>query len=87
MNDFVIEAQKIPGPERHNFIFKSFDNLEGGESLVIVNSHDPVPLLNQFLERRADAFVHEYLEKGPSCWRLRLTKKKKEGCCGFCGGE
>jgi uncharacterized protein (DUF2249 family) len=87
MNDFVIEAQKIPGHERHAFIFKSFDNLAAGESLVIVNNHDPVPLLNQFRQHRPDAFVHEYLEEGPTCWRLRLTKKKSEGCCGFCGGE
>ncbi|MNL19749.1 hypothetical protein D3C87_1409660 [compost metagenome] len=87
MNDLIIEAQKIPGSERHAFIFQSFDNLEGGESLVIVNTHDPVPLLNQFQERRTDAFTYAYLESGPTRWRVRLTKNNKEGCCGFCGGE
>lgn len=84
MADFVIEAQQIPAPERHAFIFQSFDNLEGGESLIIVNTHDPIPLLRQFDDRKAGQFVHEYLEQGPQTWRLKITKKKKEGCCGFC---
>lgn len=84
MKEFVIEAQKIDASQRHSFIFESFDNLEGGESLVIVNNHDPKPLLRQFGEIRPDQFVDEYLEKGPTVWKLRLTKKKNEGCCGFC---
>lgn len=85
MKEFVIEAQSIPPVERHSFIFQSFDNLEGGDCLVIVNNHDPVPLLRQFQEKRPDQFSFDYLEKGPQVWRLRLTKKAKEGCCGFCG--
>lgn len=87
MTDFVIEAQKIPAPERHAYIFQSFDNLEGGESLVIINTHDPIPLLRQFDTLKQDQFDSEYLEKGPTQWQIRITKKKKEGCCGFCGGE
>lgn len=84
MKEFIIEAQKIAPAERHAFIFQSFDNLAGGESIVIVNNHDPIPLLRQFREARTEQFVDEYLQQGPEVWRLRLTKKKKEGCCGFC---
>lgn len=84
MNEFVIEAQKIDSKSRHAFIFESFDNLEGGDCIVIINSHDPLPLLRQFNETRPNQFVEEYLEKGPETWKLRLTKRKKEGCCGFC---
>lgn len=84
MNDFIIEAQKIPGPQRHQYIFNCFENLGGGESLVVVNTHDPVPLLRQFHELKGGEFQHEYLEQGPSQWRLKITKNKKEGCCGFC---
>lgn len=84
MKEFVIEAQTIEPALRHAFIFQSFDNLAGGESLVIVNTHDPIPLLRQFRESRPEQFVDEYLERGPLVWKLRLTKKKKEGCCGFC---
>jgi uncharacterized protein (DUF2249 family) len=86
MTDFVIEAQQIPGPQRHEYIFNCFDNLAGGESLVIVNTHDPIPLLRQLSETKTGQFQHEYLEQGPSQWRLKITKNKKESCCGFCGG-
>lgn len=85
MNDFVIEAQKIPAPERHSYIFKCFDNLEAGESLLIINSHDPIPLLRQFNDLRPGDFDHLYLDEGPAIWKVRITKRKKEGCCGFCG--
>lgn len=85
MNDVIIEAQKIPGPVRHATIFKSFDELQEGSSLVIVNNHDPLPLLNQFGEQRADQFTQEYLVQGPTEWQVKITKIKKEGCCGCCG--
>ncbi|MDG0816904.1 DUF2249 domain-containing protein [Bdellovibrio svalbardensis] len=85
MTEFVIEVQKMEPQHRHAFIFQQFDNLQGGESILIVNNHDPLPLLRQFRETRPEQFVDEYLQKGPTEWRLRLTKKKKEGCCGFCG--
>lgn len=85
MKEFTIEAQKIPAQDRHAFIFQSFDNLQGGEAILIVNNHNPLPLLQQFQETRPELFSHEYLEQGPKEWRLRITKIKKDGCCGFCG--
>lgn len=87
MTEFIIEAQKISPAQRHAFIFESFDNLEAEDSIVVVNSHDPVPLLVQLQSQRPDTFTTEYLEEGPTVWRVRITKMKKEGCCGFCGSE
>lgn len=85
MKEFIIDAQAIPPMERHRFIFQSFDSLVDGESLVIVNTHDPIPLLRQFQRDRAENFAVEYLEQGPKVWRLRLIKQGKESGAGFCG--
>jgi len=85
MKEFVIEAQKIPPQERHQFIFKSFDNLEGGEALVVINTHDPLALIRQMQEHRPNQLSYDYIERGPKEWRVRFVKIKKEGCCGFCG--
>jgi uncharacterized protein (DUF2249 family) len=85
MNDTIIDAQKIPGPVRHATIFQTFDDLKEGSSLVIVNNHDPRPLLNQFTQQRPEQFTQEYLAEGPSEWKVKITKIKKEGCCGCCG--
>lgn len=84
MKNILIEAQLISAVERHEFIFKTFDSLEAGESITIVNNHDPKPLLMQFEEKRGSQFVSEYLLSGPIEWKLKLTKKMKEGCCGCC---
>lgn len=84
MKDILIEAQTIPADDRHNFIFKSFDSLEAGESITILNTHDPKSLLVQFNESRPAQFSSEYLKNGPIEWKVKLTKKLKEGCCGCC---
>lgn len=86
MNEFTIEAQKIPGPERHEFIMKSFANLNPDESLVVLNSHDPKPLIEGMKTTFGKLFDFIYLEQGPVDWRVRFTKKKSDTCCGFCGG-
>lgn len=84
MKEILIEAQSIPATIRHSEIFKAFDSLSAGESLIIVNSHDPKPLLMQFEEQRSSQFFSSYLESGPTSWQVKLTKKMKEGCCGCC---
>lgn len=84
MQDLIIEAKKIPGPTRHQFIFTSFDNLEAGQSIIIVNDHVPTPLLNEFFNSREGQFKYSYLEEGPTNWKLKITKAKKDSCCGFC---
>ncbi|MDD4976057.1 MAG: DUF2249 domain-containing protein [Bacteriovorax sp.] len=85
MNDMIIDAQKIPGPVRHATIFQTFAELQIGSSLVIINNHDPRPLLNQFTEQMPGQFTQEYLAQGPIEWKVKITKIKKEGCCGCCG--
>ncbi len=85
MTDITIHAQEIPGPERHAKIFQAFDGLQMGEALVIINNHDPRPLLNKFNEERPAQFSEEYLVEGPTEWKVKITKAKKEGCCGCCG--
>lgn len=85
MTDFLIEAQKLPATDRYSFIYKSFTNLALGESLTIVNNHDPLPSLFQLTDFGEENFAHEYLEEGPTQWTVKIWKMKKEGCCGFCG--
>lgn len=86
MMDIIIDVQSIRPSERHALIFENFDRLESGQSIVIVNDHNPVPLLRQFKETRPEQFVDEYLQSGPKIWKVKITRTKKESCCGFCGG-
>lgn len=84
MENTLIEAQSIPQEKRIEFIFQSFDSLKMGDSITIINNHDPEKLLNKFKEYRPSQFTAEYLATGPVEWKLMLTKKKIEGGCGCC---
>ncbi|MCU0387420.1 MAG: iron-sulfur cluster repair di-iron protein [Chitinophagaceae bacterium] len=61
---------------RHPTIFERFDALPEGESLVILNDHDPRPLYYQMLGERGNVFTWQYLEEGPEWWRVSITKKE-----------
>lgn len=69
-----LDVREIPPKEKHPTIFETFDGLDEGESFVLVNDHDPVPLRYQFDAERPELFDWEYLEEGPEVWRVRLTR-------------
>lgn len=43
--------------------------------MMIVNDHDPKPLLYQFMMERPEQFSWEYLEEGPETWKVAINKK------------
>lgn len=71
-----LDVTQITPREKHSTIFMRFDSLNSGESFVLRNDHDPMPLKHQFSFERANQFSWEYLEQGPLSWRVRLTKTK-----------
>lgn len=70
----IIDVRTITPRERHALIFGTFDDLAAGQSVVIVNDHDPKPLYYQFQARYPGAVGWEYLEKGPDVWRVRIAR-------------
>lgn len=71
----VIHVPSIEPRMKHPTIFQVFDGLNGGESFVIHNDHDPRPVYYQLLGERGDIFTWQYLEQGPEWWKVRITKK------------
>lgn len=61
--------------EKHPTIFNTFDGLVSGENMLIINDHDPRPLLYQFMMERPEKFEWQYLEEGPEVWRVAISKK------------
>ena len=70
----VLDVREMAPKLRHPKIFEAFDALEPGASFVLVNDHDPKPLLYQFTFERASAFCWRYLEDGPNVWRVEIGK-------------
>ena len=87
----TLDIREIAPRDRHAVIFARFDELPAGESLELINDHDPKPLHGQFQIRSANAFSWYYLETGPNVWRVQIGKKaiasggsccSGGGCCG-----
>ncbi len=70
----TLDVRVIPPREKHPTIFQTFHALNPGESFVLLNDHDPMPLRYQFEAEHAGQFGWEYLEKGPAVWRVAISK-------------
>ncbi len=70
-----LDVTTIAPRDRHPLIFRTFDELQKGGTVSLVNDHDPKPLYYSFLHEREGQFEWEYLEHGPTTWKVRITKK------------
>jgi uncharacterized protein (DUF2249 family) len=69
-----LDVRRIPPREKHPTIFQTFDGLDNGQSMMLINDHDPRPLRYQMIAERPDTFEWEYQEEGPEVWRVRITR-------------
>ena len=70
-----LDVRVIAPREKHPTIFRTFDGLQPGQSMLLVNDHDPRPLRYQLMAERPDAFEWEYEAQGPEEWRVRISRK------------
>jgi len=70
------DVRQIPKSQRHPMIFARFDALAAGESFVLVNSHDPIHLREEFARDRPGAYEWRYLQGSQSdrLWRIRIVR-------------
>jgi uncharacterized protein (DUF2249 family) len=76
-------------------IFQRFDSLRNGESLELLNDHDPQPLRRHFEIRSPGQVAWEVLIDGPALWHVQVTRRLPatsqaggDSCCsgGACCG-
>jgi len=70
----TVDVRSIAPRERHPLIFGTFDALQAGEALLLVNDHDPKPLFYQFQAELGGTFSWDYLEQGPEVWQVAIGK-------------
>jgi regulator of cell morphogenesis and NO signaling len=71
----ILNVTLIEPKLKHPSIFARFDELDEGQSLTILNDHDPKPLYYQLLGERGNIFKWTYLEEGPQWWRVEISKR------------
>lgn len=70
----TLDVREIPPTERHPMIFRRFDALHEDEAFVLVNDHDPRPLYFQLNFEYNGQVGWDYLEQGPTVWRVRVSR-------------
>ena len=70
----TLDVREMSPRERHPTIFAHLDALKAGESLRLVNDHDPAPLRYQLLAERPDMFAWEPEKQGPDEWIIRIHR-------------
>jgi uncharacterized protein (DUF2249 family) len=70
----VLDIRAIPPHDRHPVIFSRFNALAVGQSLQLLNDHNPQPLRAQFEDRVFGQFEWVVLESGPVVWQVQITR-------------
>lgn len=69
-----LDIRKLSPWERHPRIFSVWDELQSGDSIRIINDHDPKPLYYQMEAEAKGTFSWRYDQKGPVDWVFTMTK-------------
>lgn len=73
----TLDLRDVPPAERHPKIHDAFENLDSGETLELVNDHEPKPLYYE-MQAEVDAFDAEGYEverRGPAEFVAKLPKR------------
>jgi uncharacterized protein (DUF2249 family) len=70
----TLDVRTITPRERHPLIFSHLDALHLGETLLLLNDHDPKPLRYQLQAERAAQFSWEPQAEGPEEWAIRISR-------------
>lgn len=83
-NQQIVDVRGLPPPARHSHIFKIFDQIKPGGTLLVVNDHEPVHLVQFMKHERRDFDFSSYnaYQRGPGEW-VGVFKKKKEDAAGM----
>ena len=73
----TVDVRMFIPAERHRKIFELVHKLQPGGAFVLVNDHDPKPLYYQLEAEYPNQFSWDYLERGPSVWRVEIGKREK----------
>jgi uncharacterized protein (DUF2249 family) len=77
MSGTTLDVRDVPPAERHPKIHSAFGELSSGETLTIVNDHEPKPLFYEFqAEVEAfDAEGYEVEQRQPNEFVARFPKR------------
>jgi uncharacterized protein (DUF2249 family) len=73
----VMDVRPIPCSIKHGLIMRTWMDLAVDDHFILLNDHDPVPLYYQFAAMFPGSFTWEYMERGPSDFRVKISKTRR----------
>ncbi len=70
----ILDLRSMRPAQRHAEIFQKWNNLKPGQTLKIINDHDPKPLHYQFAAEYTGMFEWEYEQQGPVDWMVNIKR-------------
>jgi uncharacterized protein (DUF2249 family) len=70
----TLDLRSMPPFERHGRIYQLWEGLKPGETLRIINDHDPKPLHYQFEAEQKGKYEWEYEQQGPTDWIVKIKR-------------
>ena len=79
-NEREVDVRPLSPPARHSHILKIFDEMSPGQSLLVVNDHEPVHLVQFMKHERKDFDFPSFAayKRGPMEWVGVFKKKENE---------
>lgn len=72
---YPFDARGVAKRFRHAAIFGALDTLRPGESMLFVNDHDPLPLLDQLQQRYGAGVGINYVAREPGQIVIEFSRK------------
>lgn len=69
-----LDLRLVPPFERHAKIFQVWGSLKSGQTMRIINDHDPKPLRYQFEAEENSKFEWQYEQEGPVDWKVKIKR-------------
>jgi len=74
----TLDVRDMTPRERHPAIFAQLEALKGGDSLRLINDHDPKPLRYQLLAEYPDMFSWLPEKQGSEEWSVLISRVESE---------
>ena len=73
-----LDVRELTPQEHHSTILAHFDALDLGETLRLINDHNPRQLHFQLIIERPGMFEWKPEQQGPEVWVIRIRKTATE---------
>ena len=76
---YSLDVREFSCIRRHDRIYGAFDDVDLGNSFVLINDHAPNPIYYQLLHERPVQFDWEYFKHDSQVWRVAMRRKDDDG--------